>query len=75
MITPVNVKGDVRMAITTPSAWDRSIIRELRDGLLDLVTTCLANEDVKDAAESRSFYFVMEFTKELIKDFDDDRTL
>jgi len=73
MITPVNVNGDVRMAITTPSAWDRSIIRELRDGLLNLVTTCLANEDAKDATESRSFFFVMEFTKELIKDFDDDR--
>lgn len=73
MITPVNVNGDVRMAITTPSGWNRSIIKELRDGLLDLVTTCMSDDDAKDATKSHSFYFVMEFTKELIKDFDDDR--
>lgn len=74
MITPINVKDGVRLAITTPSGWDRSIIKELRDGLLDLVTTCMSDDDVKDATKNRSFYFVMEFTKELIKDFDDDRT-
>ena len=73
MIQPINTKDGVRMAIALPPSWDRSTVRELKEGLLDMFCTCISTEDAKEATDSRSLFFVWKFTMELIKDFENDK--
>lgn len=71
MIQSINTKDGVRTAIIMPASWDRSTIQELKDGLLDIFSTCFINEETKDCTDARSLYFVLQFAMELIKEFED----
>ena len=54
MITTAFIDGVPRLAIAVPEICNRERLWELREGLLDLMETCLATEDAKEATDSVS---------------------
>ena len=72
MITTAFIDGVPRLAIAVPEICNRERLWELREGLLDLMETCLATEDAKEATDSVSIFIVLRFIRELINDLSDD---
>ncbi len=70
MITNVMVNGSPRLAIAVPEICDRERVQDLRDGLLDLLETCFATEDAKEATDSLSLFIVLRFIRELNNDLE-----
>lgn len=71
MLIPYKDKGEPRLAISLPRSWDRTVIPYLRDGLIDMLQTCVASEDAKEATCSSSLFYAIEFIKELNKELED----
>lgn len=70
MITITNIGNVPRMAIAIPQINSRDMVHQLRDALLDVVTTCIATEDNKEATDSSSLLLVLYVIHELNKDVD-----
>lgn len=70
MITIANIGNVPRMVIAIPQINSRDMVHQLRDALLDVVTTCIATEDNKEATDSSSLLLVLYVIHELNKDVD-----
>lgn len=70
MITIANIGNVPRMVIAIPQINSRDMVHQLRDALLDVVTTCVATEDNKEATDSNSLLLVLYVIHELNKDVD-----
>lgn len=70
MIIETNVNGRRVTAIAVPEI-DRSELPYVRDGLFDMLTTCLSSEENKESVHSESLYFVCLLLKTLAEDIDD----
>lgn len=70
MITIANIGNVPRMVIAIPQINSRDMVHQLRDALLDMVTTCIATEDNKEATDSNSLLLVLYVIHELNKDVD-----
>lgn len=70
MIIETKVNGRLMTAITVPEL-DRSELPYVRDGLFDMLTTCLSSEENKGSVHSESLYFVCLLLKTLAEDIDD----
>lgn len=70
MITIANIGNVPRMVIAIPQINSRDMVHQLRDALLDVVTTCIATEDNKEATDSNSLLLVLYVIHELNKDVD-----
>lgn len=71
MITIASINNVPRMAIAIPQINSRDMVQRLRDALLDVITTCIATEDNKEATDSKSLLLVMYVVNELNKDVDE----
>ena len=72
MLIPFTDNGTPRLAIAIPSYWDRSCIPYLRDGLMDMLQTCVSSEDAKECTASRSMYYAIDFINELNSELEED---
>lgn len=70
MIIETKVNGSRVTAIAVPEI-DRSQLPYVRDGLFEMLTTCLSSEENKDTVHSESFFFVCLLLKTLAEDIDD----
>ena len=75
MITTAMILGQPRLALAVPEICTYERVAELRDGLLDILETCLRDEESKEAVNSLSVFMVLRMIRELNRDLDRDPDL
>lgn len=71
MIVPVNVKGHSCLALGIPRINTYADVKELRNALLDIIDTCISDEEMKDVTASRTFSVLLNVACELTRDLED----
>ena len=71
MLVPVNVHGHSCLALAIPRINCRADVKILRNALLELLDTCISDEELKDVTSSRSLHTVLNMVFELTKDLED----
>lgn len=72
MITPVKINGHMMLAIAIPELHSREDVNELRDAMLDVLSTCMLSEETKECTSCESLYLLVNFIKALVYDTTDD---
>ena len=71
MLTPVTIKGRQCLALAISRINTREDVKALRDAMLDVIDSCLCNEETKDVTESKSLHILLNMIVELNKDLED----
>lgn len=70
MLTPVVVGKRPYLAICLPTINSRLDVKELRDSILDVISSVLSDEGTKESASSTSFFHLLCVVDELNKDLE-----
>lgn len=71
MLVPVNIGGQMRLALAIPRINNRSDVKILRNALLEVLDTTVSDEELKDVTSSRSLHAILNVIHELTKDLED----
>lgn len=71
MLVPVNIGGQMRLALAIPRINNRSDVKILRNALLEVIDTTVSDEELKDVTSSRSLHAILNVIHELTKDLED----
>lgn len=71
MLAPVTIKGRPYLALAISQINTREDVKDLRDALLEVIDSCLCNEETKDVTGSRSLHILLNMIVELNKDLED----
>lgn len=71
MLTPVTIKGRPCLALAISRINSREDVKAFRDALLEVVDSCLCQEETKDVTSSRSLHILLNMIVELNKDLED----
>ena len=71
MLVPVNIGGQMRLALAIPRINNRADVKILRNALLEVLDTTVSDEELKDVTSSRSLHAILNVIHELTKDLED----
>lgn len=70
MLVPVTVENRSYLAICLPTVNSKYEAKEIRDSILDVISSVLSNEETKSITGTSSFCTLLDIVSELNKDLE-----
>ncbi len=70
MLVPVNIDGHMCLALAIPGINNNADVKLLRNALLEMVDTCISDEELKDVTDSRTLHSVLNVVYHLTRDLE-----
>lgn len=60
MIIPVTINGKQTLAIALEGPLDSRFLPEIRKSLVEVLTSCISSDEIKDVTSSTSLWFLLQ---------------